>query len=68
MPVAIGLVAGLGLGSLGAFALGGFIVGVSPIDPLTMVGTAVLLVDHPRGEHVSRATRGTRRSVGSVEE
>jgi ABC-type antimicrobial peptide transport system permease subunit len=44
VPVGIGLVAGLGLGTLGAMALGGFIVGVSPIDPLTIIGTTALVV------------------------
>ena len=44
MPVGIGLVAGLGLGILGAAALGGFIVGVSPVDPLTIGMTTVLVV------------------------
>ena len=32
------------LGTLGAVALGGFIVGVSPIDPLTIAVTTVLVV------------------------
>jgi putative ABC transport system permease protein len=44
VPVGIGLVAGLGLGTLGAVALGGFIVGVSPIDPLTIAVTTVLVL------------------------
>ena len=44
MPVGIGLVSGLGLGTLGAVALGGFIVGVSPVDPLTIAVTTVLVV------------------------
>jgi putative ABC transport system permease protein len=35
---------GLGLGTLGAVAISGFIVGVSPVDPLTLVGTTVLVV------------------------
>jgi ABC-type antimicrobial peptide transport system permease subunit len=44
VPVAVGLVLGLGVGALGAFALGGFIVGVSPADPLTLAATTVLVV------------------------
>ena len=44
VPVGIGLVAGLGLGILGAVALGSFIVGVSPIDPLTIAVTTMLVV------------------------
>ena len=44
VPVGIGLVAGLGLGILGAAALGSFIVGVSPVDPLTIVVTTLLVV------------------------
>jgi putative ABC transport system permease protein len=44
VPVGIGLVSGLGLGTLGAIALGSFIVGVSPIDPLTITLTTVLVV------------------------
>lgn len=42
--VAIGLAAGTVLGALGARALGGFIVGVSPMDPLTISATAALVV------------------------
>ncbi len=43
-PVAIGLIGGLALGILGARALGGFVVGVSAVDPLTLAGTTVLVV------------------------
>jgi ABC-type antimicrobial peptide transport system permease subunit len=42
--VAIGLALGTFLGALGARALGGFIVGVSPIDPLTISVTAALVL------------------------
>ena len=42
--VAIGLALGTFFGALGARALGGFIVGVSPIDPLTISVTAVLVL------------------------
>jgi predicted permease len=42
--VVIGLTLGTLLGALGARALGGFIVGVSPVDPLTITVTAVLVV------------------------
>jgi ABC-type antimicrobial peptide transport system permease subunit len=44
IPVGIGLVSGLVLGTLGALALRTFIVGVSPVDPLTLGGTAVIVV------------------------
>ena len=43
-PVAIGLIGGLGLGILGARALGGFVVGVSAVDPLALAGTTALVV------------------------
>jgi putative ABC transport system permease protein len=43
-PVAIGLVVGLALGTLGALALRSFIVGVSPVDPLTITATAVIVI------------------------
>ena len=42
--VAMGWVFGTALGALGARALGGFIVGVSPIDPLTISLTAILVL------------------------
>jgi putative ABC transport system permease protein len=42
--VAIGLALGTFFGALGARALGGFIVGVSPIDPLTISVTAILVL------------------------
>ena len=35
-PTSLGLAIGLGLGILGAMALGAFIVGVSPMDPLAL--------------------------------
>jgi predicted permease len=38
-----GLVVGLGLGTLGANLLRSFITDVSPIDPLTLAGTAMLV-------------------------
>jgi predicted permease len=43
-PVGIGLAAGLASGILGALALRSFIVGVSPVDPLTITGTAVIVL------------------------
>jgi predicted permease len=42
--VVIGLAIGMFAGALGARALGGFIVGVSPLDPLTLSATAALVV------------------------
>jgi predicted permease len=44
VPVGIGLASGLGLGTLGAMALGSFIVGVSPVDPPAIAVTTVLVV------------------------
>ncbi len=44
VPVGIGLVSGLGLGTLGAVALRSFIVEVSPIDPLAIGVTTALVV------------------------
>lgn len=41
---AAGLVPGLALGALGASALGGFLAGVSSIDPLTLVGVSVVIL------------------------
>jgi predicted permease len=42
--VAVGYGLGALLGSLGAIALGGFIVGVSPIDPITLIATGVAVL------------------------
>ncbi len=44
IPAATGIAVGLSLGVLGARALAGFIVGVSPYDPMTMVGTIALVL------------------------
>jgi putative ABC transport system permease protein len=44
IPVALGLTAGLLVGALGALGLGGFIFGVSPIDPITIGATATLVL------------------------
>jgi ABC-type antimicrobial peptide transport system permease subunit len=44
IPVAVGIAGGLGLGVLGARALGGFIVGIPTHDPLTMVTTTALIL------------------------
>jgi predicted permease len=44
LPVTAGVAAGLGLGLLGARALAGFIVGISPYDPLTMIATVALVL------------------------
>ena len=64
VPVAIGLVLGLGVGALGAFALGGFIVGVSPVDPLTIAATTVLVLGPPlAASTVARAARRESRSA-----
>jgi ABC-type antimicrobial peptide transport system permease subunit len=42
--VGIGLVGGLCLGQLGALALRGFIIGVSPVDPTTAVLASALVI------------------------
>jgi predicted permease len=42
--VIAGLTLGLALGVLGASALGGFIVGVSPADPLTLLAVSALVI------------------------
>ena len=41
---AIGLVPGLALGALGATALGGLLAGVSPVDPLTLLGVSGVIL------------------------
>jgi ABC-type antimicrobial peptide transport system permease subunit len=41
--VAIGLAAGIVLGSLASTLLGGIIVGVSPFDPLTVIGVCFVV-------------------------
>jgi putative ABC transport system permease protein len=59
-PVAIGLGLGLVLGSLGARVLGGFIVGVSPIDPLTLVATAAVVIGTAGAASALPASRAAR--------
>jgi predicted permease len=44
VPVALGYALGAVFGSLGAFALGGFIVGVSPLDPITLIVTGLAVL------------------------
>jgi len=44
IPVGIGLATGLALGGLGAMALRSYFVGVSPMDPLTLTVTTLLVV------------------------
>ena len=41
--VAIGLIAGIAVGSLTSTLLGGIIVGVSPFDPVTVIGVCVVV-------------------------
>jgi predicted permease len=43
VPVGIGLGLGLALGILGAFAIRGFIAGVSPADPITIAATCLMV-------------------------
>jgi predicted permease len=57
---AIGLAAGLGVGSLGANLLRSFITDVSPIDPLTLSGTAVLVMGVTLAASASPALRAVR--------
>jgi len=40
----VGLVAGLGLGIAAALALGSFLVGVSPADPVTVAAVIVTIL------------------------
>lgn len=44
VTVAVGLALGLGVGIAAAGALGGFLVGVSPTDPLTLAAVTVLVL------------------------
>jgi hypothetical protein len=43
-PVLAGFLLGAGFGALGALALRGFVIGVSPLDPLTLAATGLSLV------------------------
>jgi putative ABC transport system permease protein len=58
--VAIGLALGAILGSLGARLLGGFIVGVSPLDPVTLAGTAALVIGTAAAASALPAARAAR--------
>lgn len=60
IPVGIGLVAGLVIGTLGAVALRSFIVGVSPVDPLTLTGTVLLVVGSTLAASALPALRAAR--------
>ncbi len=42
--ISIGLTLGLGFGGVGAMALGGFLTGVGPFDPTTLVAVVVVVV------------------------
>jgi predicted permease len=57
---AIGLGVGLGLGALGANLLRSFITDVSPIDPLTLTGTALLVLGATLAASASPALRAVR--------
>jgi predicted permease len=59
LPAVTGIAAGLGLGLLGARALAGFIVGVSPYDPVTMMGTVAVVL----GAVVVASARPTLRAI-----
>jgi putative ABC transport system permease protein len=58
--VAIGLALGAIFGSLGARLLGGFIVGVSPLDPVTLAGTAALVIGTAAAASALPAARAAR--------
>jgi len=57
---AVGLGIGLGCGALGATLLRSFITDVSPIDPLTLAGTAVLVMGVTFAASASPAVRAVR--------
>jgi ABC-type antimicrobial peptide transport system permease subunit len=57
---AIGLGVGLGVGTLGANLLRSFITDVSPLDPLTLTGTAVLVMGATLAASASPALRAVR--------
>jgi putative ABC transport system permease protein len=54
---AVGLGIGLGVGALGAHLLRSFITDVSPLDPLTLTGTAVLVLGVTLAASASPALR-----------
>ena len=58
--VALGLVVGLGIGIVGAGALGGFIVGVTPTDPATLGAVAALVLVSAIAASALPAWRATR--------
>jgi ABC-type antimicrobial peptide transport system permease subunit len=62
-PVGIGLIVGLAVGVLGARALGGFIVGVSPMDPATIVVTSALSIVTAAAASAIPAVRASRVAV-----
>jgi predicted permease len=57
---AVGLGVGLGFGTLGATLLRSFITDVSPLDPLTLTGTAVLVMGVTLAASASPALRAVR--------
>jgi macrolide transport system ATP-binding/permease protein len=57
---AVGLGVGLGLGTTGAHLLRSFITDVSPLDPLTLTGTAVLVMGVTLAASASPAVRAVR--------
>jgi predicted permease len=57
---AIGLVVGLALGSASAPLLGGLLVGVSPLDPLAAVSTALIVFGAATLASIPRALQGSR--------
>jgi len=57
---AIGLGVGLGVGALGANLLRSFITDVSPLDPLTLTGTALLVMGATVAASASPALRAVR--------
>jgi predicted permease len=57
---AVGLGVGLGFGTAGAMLLRSFITDVSPLDPLTLTGTAVLVMGVTLAASASPALRAVR--------
>jgi putative ABC transport system permease protein len=66
VPVVVGLVLGVAIGALAALALGGFIVGVSPIDPLTIAATIVLVIGTALAASAIPALRAARIDASNV--
>jgi ABC-type antimicrobial peptide transport system permease subunit len=60
VPVWGGIAVGMILGTLGAYALRGFMVGVSPIDPFSIAATAILVTGTAAAASALPALRASR--------